>query len=223
MDATTPMVEPKASAAPVSPDAETDQSAETPEAPAAEGAQLDDEVLKIPAVQAVFAGSPPAVSATLAEFNKRPEAKLIIANKDALTAAGMGLYKSLSGELGVIFNQFHIHPEDLLQADKKGVLTKVAPPFDTVNDHVSKSGAAHPILTMQGIPGGPKSPSMPTPPQAADGIAQPSVAPGAPIAPASVQNKVATARTNSLTNDKPTQGPRPGAGRLLNQILKPVV
>jgi hypothetical protein len=210
-----PIVEPKPG---VSPDAETTPTAETPapEASAAleKGSQLDDEVLKIPAMQAVFAGSPPAVSATLAEFNKRPEAKLIIANKDALVAAGMGLYKSLSGELGVIFNQFHIHPEELVQADKKGILTKIAPPFDTVNDHIAKSGANHPILSMQGIPGGPKGAPMPTPPQASDGITQP---------PASVQNKVATARTNSLTNDQPTQGPRPGAGRLLNSILKNVV
>ena len=88
------VVEPKPGVSPVAetaPPAETDQTASLP-----------DEVLRVPAIQAIFAGSPPAVSAPIEEFASRPEGKLVMANKEALMKAGMGLYRSVAGDLGVV-------------------------------------------------------------------------------------------------------------------------
>lgn len=170
------------------------------------------ELLQIPAVQALLAGKPAAVSAPLKEFSTRPEAKLIVQNKDSLTRAGFGLYKSLSGDLGVVFNQFHLHPEELIAADKAGKLQEVAPPFDQVNHTVAKSGKDHPILSVTDVPQGLKNAPMPEPPQAASPVT-------APVP----DQKQTQARLKNIAVGGPTTGARPGAGRLLNQILKPVV
>lgn len=175
---------------------------------------LSDELLQIPALQALFAGQPPALSTPMAEFEKRPEAKLIADNKDALMKAGVGLYRSIAGDLGVLFNQLHINGADIQQADKEGRLLEVAPPFDQINDTISKSGDQNPVLNAS-VPGGPKTASTPAP-----------AAPAAPMAgsgagqPASVQNKTATARLSNMTPGGPTSGAAPGAGRILNNILK---
>jgi hypothetical protein len=176
---------------------------------------IPQEVLAIPAMQAILAGQPAAVSAPITEFEKRPEAKLIMDHKDVLIKAGFGLYRSLSGDIGVLFNSFHIHPEELKQADQAGQLQQVAPSFDQVNDSVAKSGADHPILKATTAPGGPKPAPMPSPPQMGSPVTSP--------APAAVQTKLSTARTRNLMPGAPTSGPQPGAGRLLNSILKPVL
>jgi hypothetical protein len=176
-------------------------------APASKGG-FSDELLQIPAMQALFAGSPPALSTPLQDFGKRPEAKLLGEHKDALMKAGIGFYRSLGGDLGVLFNQLHIAGQDLQEADKAGKLLEVAPPFDQVTQQVMGSGEAHPSLSAQ-VPGGPKT-------------AAPQAVPPTPT-PASVQNKQATARIKNIQPGSPTSGPAPGAGRIMNNILKPVV
>lgn len=173
---------------------------------------LPPEVLQIPAMQALLAGKPAALSASLKEFSTRPEAKVIVQNSDTLQKAGFGLYKSLSGDLGVVFNQFHMHPEELVAADKAGKLTEIAPPFDQVNHATSKSGKDHPILSASEVPQGLKSAPMPNPPQAASPVT-------APVP----DQKQTQARLKNIAVGGPTTGARPGAGRLLNQIMKPVV
>lgn len=182
---------------------------------------LPPTLLKIPAMQALVAGTPPAVSAPIKEFGKREEAKKIVENKDALTQAGFGFYRSLSGQIGVIFNQLHIHPEDILAADKVGRLTEIAPSFDAVNDEVAKSGAKNPVLLRTEVPNAPANATAKAPPQLGATLA-PGAAP-VPQAPAAVQRRLASARLQAMNPGAPTSGPAPGAGRLLNQILKPVV
>lgn len=181
-----------------------------PTAKDADGDGLPDELLQIPAMQALFAGSPPAVSTSLKDFSKRPEAKIIEQSKDAIQKAGIGLYRSLDGSLGVLFNQLRIAGQDLMQADKEGRLLEVAPPFDQVSQSISASGDQNPVLSAE-VPGGAKTPGVPPP--------SPMPAP----APASVQNKITTARLQNIPPGSPTSGPAPGAGRILNNILKPVV
>ena len=176
--------------------------------PPASKSGFSDELLQIPALQALFAGAPPAVSTPLKEFAQRPEAKLIEDNKDALLKAGVGFYRSLGGDLGVLFNQLHIAGQDLQEADKAGRLLEIAPPFDQVTEQIAGSGEAHPSLSAQ-VPAGAKT-------------AAPQAIPPSP-APASVQNKQMTARLKNLQPGSPTSGPAPGAGRIMNQILKPVV
>lgn len=179
----------------------------TAKAPEAKGG-FSDELLQLPAMQALFAGSPPAVSTPLAEFAKRPEAKVLEDHKDDLMKAGIGFYRSLGGDLGVLFNQLHIAGQDLQEADKAGRLLEVAPPFDQVTQEVMGSGEDNPVLSAQ-VPGGPKT-------------AAPQSVPPSPQ-PASVQNKQATARIKNIQPGAPTSGPAPGAGRIINNILKPVV
>jgi hypothetical protein len=199
MPDTAPIVEPNPAAAPVE------------QAPAEATATLPDDLLRIPAMQAVFAGQPPAVSASLADFSKRPEGKLIAKNKDGLLQAGMGLYRSLAGDLGVIFNQLYLPPEQLQEADKAGKLLDVAPPFDVVNQQVASSGEKNPVLNHPGVPQGlPKY----NPPAATQ--------PSAAVKPmsAKAESKVTTARAKASQLGAPTSGPNPGAGRILNSILK---
>lgn len=209
------------------PDAETspEVTPQAPETPPTEGgdAKIPDEVLKIPAIQAILAGQPAAVSAPLKEFSARPEAKAIIKNAPTLQQAGFGLYRSLSGDLGVLFNQMHIHGEDLVNADKAGKLTEVAPPFDQVNDAVGKSGKDHPILKTQGVPNGFKSATPVQPPQASPEVTNPAPAPQSMGGPGPAQLQANRARLQNLAVGGPISGPRPGAGRILNNVLKPVV
>lgn len=180
------------------------------EAPKAASGTLSDDLLQIPAMQALFSGQPAALSTPIKEFSSRPEAKIIEDNKDAIQRAGVGFYRSLAGDLGVLFNQLHIAGQDLVEADKAGRLTEVAPPFDEVNQAVSTSGEANPVLSAQ-VPGGAKTANVAAP--------APSPAP----APASVQNKLTTARLKNMALGSPTSGPQPGAGRVLNTLLKPAV
>jgi hypothetical protein len=172
-------------------------------------------------MQALIAGNPAAVSAPLKEFGNRKEAKLIKEHKDALTQAGFGFYRSLNGHLGVIFNSLHLHPQDLMAADKAGKLTQLAPSFDIVDHAVSKSGIHNPVLKAKSVPNGLAPPTLQAPPQVTAGMA-PGSSPVA-AAPNSVQRKAMAARIGNISPGAPTSGSMPGAGRLLNQIYKPVV
>jgi hypothetical protein len=199
-----------AAAAPVEPNPGVE-----PQAAPAEtgGAKLPDEVLQIPAMQALFAGAPAAFSASLKEFQNRPEAKLIASNKDALQQAGMGLYRSLGGDLGVLFNQLKISGEQLKAADQAGKLLELAPPFDVVNQQVAGSGENNPVLSAQ-----PSAGAAGNTPAAANQMNSPVRSP-APLS-AGAQKSLTNARIKNQTLGRPVDGPKPGQGRLLNNILK---
>ena len=202
-----PVVEPITPAAPEAPEAEE----------AAPEAALPDALIQIPAVQAVFAGTPPAVSVKMKNTGSRQEIKTIVENKDALLEAGMGFYRSLSGELGVMFNALKVSGEDLKAADKQGTLRSLAPDFDLVNHEVSKLGIDHPAFNTAEPVGAPAAPVSAVAPQSAGGQL-----PLMPPPPAAVQRRLAQQRMKNLTVGAPTSGAAPGAGRILNQILKPV-
>lgn len=178
-----------------------------------DGDGIPDAIMQIPALAAVIAGQPAAVSAPIETFAKRPEGQAIVQYKDRLFKAGLNLYRSLSGDTGVLFNHFYIAPEDLQAADKAGKLAEVAPPFDSVNEQVGKSGQNHPAVTSKGPQGGFATPKVQTPPQ--------SGATPAPSTPAQV--KAAEQRMKNMAPKSPTKTANPGAGKLLNAILKPVI
>lgn len=213
----TPIVEPVPGAAPVAPT--PPPAAPTPPPPATDevGDGLPDVLLQIPAIQAVLAGAPPAVSMKVKGFENRDDMKVIAENKDSLLNAGFNFYRSINGELGVMFNALRIHPEDVKAADKQGKLRTIAPDFDLVNHEVAKLGPDHPVRNATPATG-PASPSVVAPPQAASG-ALPLNAPP----PASVQRQLAQKRVMNMQAGAPTSGPAPGAGRLLNSVLKGVV
>lgn len=229
-----PMIEPTDDADQGQPDVQPTQQS-----------QLSPALLKIPAMQALFAGAPPALSAHVKDFTVkgREEARIIKDNLPALQAAGMGFYQSLSKQLGVIYNRLHIHEADLLAADKAGKLQQLAPPFDQINHAIAKSGHRNPVLAVQHVPGGFKLPHPISPPQMGPQMAPgtsgapagPTMAPGGPVAPpalasaqgggvpAAVQRNLERARLAAMAPGAPTSGPSPGAGRLLNSILRPVI
>lgn len=191
----------------VSPDGETPPSSETP--------QIPDALLKIPAIQGILAGQPPAVSAPIEQFKKTAAGKLIAENGQALQQAGMGFYVSHSGKIAVMFNALHVHPQEIQAADKAGQLLKIAPPFSVVNHQISKMGPAdHPALNPLPTPGGPKGPPVLQPPVSTNMVAPPS---------SGIGKKLLTARLTNLQGGSPSQGPNAGQGALLRQILKPVI
>ena len=191
---------------PVTPQ-EAPQEAEAP-------AGLPPDLLKVHAFQALVAGSPAAVSMKLKGSEDRSEVKLVTEHQDAIKAAGIGFYRSISGEFGVMFNALRIHPQDIQAADKAGKLLVIAPDFDAVNHAVSKSGLDHPALHASPPP---RTPAMPT----AAAIA-PQMASGkfAPPVPAEVARRLIQQRIQNMTPSAPTGGPAPGAGVLANQVLK---
>lgn len=207
-----PLVEPL-SAATAAPTVEPTADAPTPtdDATTKGKSGLSSELLQLPAFQALFSGQPPALSAPIADFEKRPETKLVVKNKAGLLKAGIGFYRSLGGDLGVIFNQMFVSGEEIKAADTAGTLLELAPPFDTVSQSVAQSGANNPVLNAQ-TPSGPRGAPVPTPPQS-----------GGKSPSAASQRKVTAARVTNIQPGPPTSGPAPGQGRLLASILKPVI
>lgn len=210
-------MQPQSPQPPQAPPEETQTATATPPSPAQ---SLPPALVKMPVMQALMAGAPPAVSSPIKDFSKKDEAEHFAKNKSLLEQAGFGFYRSLSGQIGVIFNGLHIHPADLQAADKAGKLQQIAPSFDAVNHAISKSGMHNPVLKRTSVPNGLAQPTPQAPPQ----LGAP-VPPPAPMRPPSsgVQKKFATARLSALNPGSPTSGPEPGAGRLLNNILRPVV
>lgn len=212
------LVEPLAATAPtpeVTPTAPQPQ----PQSQAESGPSLPEELIQIPAIQGMIAGQPPAFSVTIADFEKLPEGKTIVANKDSLMQAGMGFYRSLGGDLGAIFNRMYLSDTEIQEADKAGQLQQVAPPLAEVNQMLSQSGAGHPVL-QEGAPRptGFKSSGAPAPTPGP-------VAPMQPMQPAQAKTpaRVMQAKMRNLNVGSPTEGQKPGAGRILNSILKPVL
>lgn len=223
----TPLVEPLAAAPAMAPalppevapiDAAAPPVAPTEEAAPTEETPLTDEILQMPAFQGLLAGQPVAVSVIIKEFSKRPEGDILQANKAALPASGIGLYRSIAGDLGVLFNQAYISGEEIKTADKDGTLAELAPSFDAVNQQLSASGDANPILNAQ-PPTGVKPSGAPSilPP-----VASTEAPPAGPMAPPTPQKAIG-AKMRNLAMGSPTSGPAPGQGRILNSILKPVL
>jgi hypothetical protein len=219
-----PLVEPKmapAAAPAVEPMNPQDANMGAPAAQAAPGGaeaapSIPDEVLQIPAFQGLFAGEPAAISAPLSTFAKRPEAKVIQNALPALMQAGIGTYRSLAEDTAVLFNQFYLSGEELRAADEAGRLQEIAPPFDAVNQQISGMGKdGHPSLKERKVPGAFKQASA-NPPQSASPVSMPP--------PSSEKDiKAQQARMKNMQPGAPTSGPVPGAGRLLSNILKPVI
>jgi len=206
-----PLNTPQAAPPPVEPTAPEVTS--SPASEQASSSELPEEVLKMPAMQALFAGQPPALSGSIKDFEKRPEGKLIAENQKALQDAGLAFYRSLGGDLGVTFNQLYISGDEIKAADAAGQLEQVAPPFDIVSADVSKAGLNNPVLTHKGLPAGPKGSPVPAPPQISNVRPQ----------PASAQRATQKARIMNAQPSAPTGGSSPGGGQLLRQILKPVL
>jgi hypothetical protein len=159
---------------------------------------LPEKVLDNPVIFALAKGKPGAVSAP--KKSKDPVVKSVIENAEPLVAAGFGIYESIDKKTDVLFNTQLIDAGDLQEADQQGRLNEVAPLFSTVT---SGAGAT------------PAGSGAVAPPSALP----PASAPESQPAP-SVQTKLMSARTKNLQPPGPTGGAAPGAGQILNSILK---
>ena len=188
-------------AAGATPPAPTPTPEETPAAPmqmnpAAMLDLLPADVLDNPVIFALAKGRPGAVSAP--KKSKDPVVKSVIDNAESLVASGFGIYESIDKKTDVLFNTQAVDVGDLQEADQQGRLLDLAPLFSSVTGAApAGSGAAAP----------------------APSALPPASAPESQPAP-SVQNKLMAARTKNLQPSGPTGGPAPGAGQILNSILK---
>jgi len=157
---------------------------------------LPADVLDNPVIFALAKGRPGAVSAP--KKSKDPVVKSVIDNAESLVASGFGIYESIDKKTDVLFNTQAVDVGDLQEADQQGRLLDLAPLFSSVTGAApAGSGAAAP----------------------APSALPPASAPESQPAP-SVQNKLMAARTKNLQPSGPTGGPAPGAGQILNSILK---
>ena len=208
-----PVVEPLPSNTPAAPVVEPTVPTQSAAPQQASESELPEKILRVPAFQALFAGAPPAFSADIKKDAGRPGMELVVKNRDNLLKAGIGFYRSLKGDLGVLFNQMYVNGEAIKAADKAGKLLEIAPPFDAINAGIAKSGSANPVLgavTPTGAAGAP----IPQPPQFNSG--------GAGL-PDAAQTKLSAARTKNMMPSSPTSGSLPGQGRVANAIFKQVV
>jgi len=209
-----PLIDPTTAVEPVNPSATPPPAA--PEPPPAQQSTpeesqqppVDPALLQIPAIAGLFAGTPAAFSAQLKTLKKSPELDLIVKNKSGLMNAGIGFYRSLSGNVGVMFNRMVVHDEAIKQADKAGKLLEIAPPFDLVNQ---QAGASPPPGAPAGGDVGAAPPPV-NPPQSAQ----------APM-PAAAQKNIIAKRVSNLLPQPATAGPNAGQGSLLKSILRPVL
>ncbi len=177
-----------------------------PAAPAEEGdtAGLPEELLAQPFMNALLQGKPAAVY--VQNESPPPEAQLILDHADALGEAGFRIYPSTTKPVTVFFNALALSPDDLKAADEGGKLDAVAVPFEELQEVFA--GARKGVETAPtDESGAPMAPS-----------AAPAPANTPPTNP-----KLAAARIKNMSPGTPTSGPAPGQGRLLNNILKPVV
>ena len=186
--------------------------APTPAAPAPEagGAALPEELIQMPVMQALISGQPGAVSDDMETGKNTPFGQAIAQHGQSMQDAGFAFYRSNDGSLGVVFNQLHINPQDILDADNNGTLLQIAPPVSQVEGALLADPQSNPALGGGQVPpaaalasGGGQTPQGGIPP---------------------AQNKtLEAARRRNIQPEGPTDQPRPGAGKILNSILKPVI
>lgn len=204
-------IQPVADAAPT-PEESAPPVEAAPEPAAADS--LPPAVLKIPAMNALLNGSPPATYGPLK--SKLPEVETLTKHADDLKKAGFAAFKSESmPDNFVLFNGLIIKPEEVMQADKNGQLDSVAVPFETLVKSFDKAKHSADVNTADA--------AGPSASEAAPGAAVAAPMPVGAPAPAGAQNRLLSARVMNLAPGGPTSGPAPGRGRVLNAISKPVV
>jgi hypothetical protein len=183
---------------------------------------LPPEIAKLPAVQLVSVGAPPAVRVGPGEYY--PEIDVVVDSLPKLLEGGLDVYRSMSDQF-VFFNPLFITEQELQYLDQQGKLEETIPdygqvtgsepqeiPDDQIQSFVDRGDALAAGLNEvnQGAPeekpaNGPGTPTpvpAPTPQEQA----------------AVMQNQQ---KAMSAMGGPPTSGPRPGGGRLLNALLQP--
>lgn len=181
-------------------EAEIVSAPQEPPAGSESTAQIPDEVLELPVMFGLLNGAPPAVWAETGR--KDPEIAVVVKHAKDLENAGLGFYKSEDAKTTVLYNSTFVSQDELRKADKAGNLTEVVPAYDAVK---SSAEAAISGQAPSSLPGAPVTQAAGSPPSSA------------------TQKSLATKRANNLQVGAPTSGAVPGAGRILNNILKPTI
>lgn len=170
-----------------------------PNSEEADTSGLPEEVLALPITRALLEGSPPALWAP--QGTKGPEVSIFLKHGKELNQTGIGFYRSSGQEkLDLVYNSRFISDDLLKKADEKGKLKEVASPLLEVLTQIN-GAAGEPVGVVE--PGASASTIA-----GATGMAD---------------TPLNTARLNNAQPGSPTSGPQPGAGRVLNNILKPTI
>jgi hypothetical protein len=175
-----------------------------------------EEASSVPPVKEIVSGQIPGVYVPVAQAKDDPLWNLLKLNFPALGKLGLSVYKSADSSKVALFNPASV--PDIKSLDQQGQLDKTLSPLDQFSNEKIDLGA----LRSQGAPAAaPASGStdLGVTPSAAPA---PSMSAAAP-APAGAQNKLASSRLGALTLDQPTEGPKPGQGRIINGLLKRAV
>lgn len=164
---------------------------------------IPPEVLEIPAIYGLLHGAPPAIYAPVDAV--APEFDIAAKYAPQLVEAGFGFYTSADKKLGVMFNTTYVTEEELKTADKAGKLTEIAVPYETVKANYGAAITGEPVAEASAAP-----------------VAGASAPAGSPPS-GRAQSKLTAARVKNLSPGGPTSGAKPGAGRILNNILKTTV
>lgn len=225
--AVSPTPESTLSSSPVTAAAPTETASPAPSATAGEPEivnpfNLPPELARIPAVQLVSVGAPPAVRVGPGEYY--PELDPLVDRIDEVITGGLDIYKALDESL-VMFNPLFMTAEELIYLDQQGKLATVVPDYgevtgsqpqeisdEQVASFVDRGDAAAAKMREISGPG-----EEPTPVQA---TGTPTPVPGpTPAEQGAVLNS--QAKGIKAFGGEPTSGPRPGGGRLLNALLQP--
>lgn len=162
----------------------------------AEASGVPESVLEIPLMRGIFEGSPPAIYTPVG--TKGPEVETVLKHGKDLNAAGIGFFRDEANKLDVIYNSAYITKDLLEAAAKKNKIPEVAEPLAEVNSRVNSAIGAPPTAGVSAPVGGSTQMNLPNTP-------------------------INTARISNLQPGSPTSGPQPGAGRILNNLTKPVI
>lgn len=188
---------------------------ESAEPAAAEGNapifNLPEEVAKLPVVKRISIGSPPAVRVEPGQHF--PELKAIEDNIPDIVVAGLDFYQSKEGD-SIMFNPLFIGAEELKAADAAGRIKEVIPSYSelmgkkptTMSEEEAKKQPARRDKLKKDLMN-----KLGSPTAASEGTA-------VPPATAKTQNTIAKSRLPEPQS--PTSGPRPGAGRIINNLLE---
>lgn len=184
--------------------------------------KLPPEVAKIPAVQLVSVGAPPAIRVGPGEFY--PDIEPVVDNIDKVLSSGLDVYRAQDDSL-VLFNPLFISGEELTYLDGKGQLNQVVPdygsvsgsqpqeiPDDKIGAYLDRGeqlqGKMQDLTNGESVNAAPQATGTPTP--------VPGPTPGQRSAVLNHQQQAIQA-----AGGPPTSGPVPGGGRLLNTLLRP--
>lgn len=171
-----------------------------------------DEAAQIPPVKQIVEGEIPGVYVNASEKDD-PLWSFLKINLPVIGKLGLGVYKSADSSKVALFNPETV--PDIKSLDAQGQLDSQLVPFSQFAGQKVDLGA---------LRGQPKTEATgSTTDLGVQPAASPTPAQPIPSTPPATGKKLATTRLANLTPDQPTEGPRPGAGRLINGLLKRAV